>query len=276
MAKVGGSGTLSDAPLADARTAYLALAGLLVATTARGEGRKTYNPPKLREFVFTSTKPNTELQGLYPNGWRVVCIGSCRTQAFVGAAYRVSGGGVPTSDTFAVSDGTYPFSVRAHAGSTSEQVWGDALLAVGSVALAATLFLFPLSVCGDSCSGVSQAERDRGAVAASLLWPVLLGGVVMTAAGVALLVDGTPSLDIRSGEQARTPRLRLGRAVQSRPGAFQRLSRDVHLDFDRIDARPAGPRHAVPRPKRPATGRGSNGATSPRRLRSSSMSRMSR
>jgi hypothetical protein len=175
---------------------------------------------KRREFVFTSTKGDGELQGHYPDGWRTVCIGSCRTQAFVGASYRVSGTGVPNSKEFAVPDAPYPFSVRARAGSTTEQAAGVAMIGVGSLSLGVALLLIPVAMCAESCSGADQAERDRAAVARVAFWPVVVGGLITTAVGVALLIGGGTTLDIHSGEQARAPHLRLGRGFELTPTGF--------------------------------------------------------
>lgn len=215
----------------------LALAGLLITTNARAEGERVPSPsnsiasspssgPSLespprdsfRTFIFTSTKRDAELQVREPGGWRVVCVGPCRTQAAIGASYRVSGSGVPDSDEVTIPDTPYSVTLRARAGSVSEQYAGAAMITIGTLSLPASYVLFVIASCAGDCGGASQAERDSAARAGAAFLPVFFGGLAMAAVGTALLVGGSTKLELQSGEdRARAPHLRLGRGVELTP-----------------------------------------------------------
>jgi hypothetical protein len=200
----------------------IALATLLFATGARGEDQSAPAPDssKVREFVFTSTNPEAELQGYYPTGWRVVCVGSCRTQAFVGATYRLTGRGVPASKEFTIPDASDAYSVRGAAGSTAKQVAGATMIGVGAATLPAAYILLMVSACSGDCAGADEAERDMAASAREAILPVFFGGLAVTAVGVALFRAGGTSVDTSSGGQERATRVRLGRGVELTPTGF--------------------------------------------------------
>jgi len=127
---------------------------------------------------------------------------------------------VPTSKEFTVPDATNPLSVRARAGSTAQRVAGGVMISVGSLTLPAAYYLLMVALCSGDCSGASQAERDSADSAREAILPVLFGGMATAAVGVALFLAGGTTLDVHSGEQARTPHGRVGRGFELTPTGF--------------------------------------------------------